>query len=100
VPEGSTITTPRTDPLVVELMIIVTRYYMPYFRLYPVEPEDLPGGRCYLQPFAGFIVYNKTLPRHERYAVVSTAIHRLWEERHRHGLSEFQTFRRRLSAVS
>lgn len=81
-------------------MIVVTRHYVPYFRIYPATPDDLNGSYCFLEPYQGFVAYDETLPRSERYAIVAKAIHRLWEERHRHGLSEFQHFRRHLSAVS
>jgi hypothetical protein len=87
------------SPSIVELMITVTRFYLPYVRIVKAT-EGLRGHPYLVSPLRGIIAYDANLPEDQRYAVLDRAIHQLWEQRHLAGLSEHDHVRPHLQAVS
>jgi len=91
---------PYVDPDVLDQMLAVTRFYLPYLRV--IRATSGMRGRPYLvSALRGIVIYDGHAPLPERRVYLSTAIHELWAQRHLAGLSEYQhVYHRHLSAVS
>ena len=88
------------DPVILEQMLTVTRFYLPYLRV--IRATSGMRGRPYLvSALRGIVIYDGLAPLPQRRADLSAAIHELWAQRHIAGLNEYQhVYQRHLSAVS